>query len=452
MPRREVNAGARPPARLRRARAAVAAIFFVHGAVFASWAARVPAVKDELHLSAGVLGLVLAGPGLGALAGSQLGGAMVDRFGGRAVSASAPVVLCAPLGLVPAADSAWPLLCLLAVLGAADGCTSVAMNAQAVVVQERYGRTVLNSLHAIRSIGAVAGGLAGAATALLGLTLAAQFALTAVALAAVSAVAAGGLLPEAEAASSAGRAEARPAGAQAVGEERIADEPVAGQAEAASSAGRAEARAGAPAGQGAQGRKTVLLLAVMVFLAALVSDAPASWSGVYLRHVGADAATAAAGYAAFSAGEVCTRLFNDRLVNRFGWVRLIRSGTLGCATVLAAALMAGHPAAAMAAFVAAGAGISAVFPGAFTAAGSLPRPGPAMGHLGFAGNVGWLAVSPLVGGLATLVGLPAALGVLVVAALAIAALAPVTRPKATGGAGAPLPAAREEKREGKGPR
>ncbi|SCK12171.1 Fucose permease [Streptomyces sp. WMMB 714] len=445
MPRREVNAGARPPARLRRARAAVSAIFFVHGAVFASWAARVPAVKDELHLSAGVLGLVLAGPGLGALAGSQLGGAMVDRFGGRAVSASAPVVLCAPLGLVPAADSAWPLLCLLAVLGAADGCTSVAMNAQAVVVQERYGRTVLNSLHAIRSIGAVAGGLAGAATALLGLTLAAQFALTAVALAAVSAVAAGGLLPEAEA----GR---RQAGAQAVGEERIADEPVAGQAQAASSAGRAEARAGAPVGQGAQGRKTVLLLAVMVFLAALVSDAPASWSGVYLRHVGADAATAAAGYAAFSAGEVCTRLFNDRLVNRFGWVRLIRSGTLGCATVLAAALMAGHPAAAMAAFVAAGAGISAVFPGAFTAAGSLPRPGPAMGHLGFAGNAGWLAVSPLVGGLATLVGLPAALGVLVVAALAIAALAPVTRPKATGGAGAPLLSAREEKREGKEPR
>lgn len=441
MPRPEVNAGARRPARLRRARAAVSAVFFVHGAVFASWAARVPAVKDELHLSAGVLGLVLAGPGLGALAGSQLGGAMVDRFGGRAVSASAPVVLCAPLGLVPAADSAWPLLCLLAVLGAADGCTSVAMNAQAVVVQERYGRTVLNSMHAIRSIGAVAGGLAGAATALLGLTLAAQFALTAVALAVVSAVAAGGLLPEPE-------ADRRPGGEQAAAQERAADEAVAEEA-AESSAGRAEARAGAPAGQGAQGRRTVLLLAVMVFLAALVSDAPASWSGVYLRHVGADAATAAAGYAAFSAGEVCTRLFNDRLVNRFGWVRLIRFGTLGCATVLAAALLAGHPVAAMAAFVAAGAGISAVFPGAFTAAGALPRPGPAMGHLGFAGNVGWLAVSPLVGGLATLVGLPAALGVLVLAALAIAALAPVTRPRATGGAGTPLPAAREEKREGK---
>ena len=40
---------------------------------------------------------------------------------------------------------------------------------------------------------------------------------------------------------------------------------------------------------------SVLLLALMTFLAAVVGDAPASWSGVYLRDVGADTATAAAG-------------------------------------------------------------------------------------------------------------------------------------------------------------
>jgi predicted MFS family arabinose efflux permease len=384
------------PVRLRRARIAISAIFFVHGAVFASWAARVPSVKDGLGLSAGVLGLVLAGPGLGALVGSQAGGLLVHRLGSRTVSALAALGLSVPLGLIPAANSAWPLVVLLILLGAADGSTSVAMNAQADVVQRQYGRPVMNSMHAIRCIGAVAGGMAGVATAGLGLTLTAQFVLMAVLLAVVSAIAAGGLQPDGEQ----------------------------GELLATSANTRTE-----PTAQTAvvHSRTLVLLLAVMTFLAALVEDAPASWSGVYLRQLGADAALAAAGYAAFSAGGVVTRLLNDWLVNRLGWVRLIRIGTLCCATALTAALLVGQPLVMLAALVIAGAGISAVFPGAFTAAGTLPHPALAMGQIGFAGNLGWLLVSPIIGGLATLFGLPAALGVLALAALIIALLAPITR-------------------------
>jgi MFS family permease len=168
----------------------------------------------------------------------------------------------------------------------------------------------------------------------------------------------------------------------------------------------------------------------MTFLAALVEDAPASWSGVYLRHVGANAATAAAGYAAFSAGSVLARLFNDWMVDRIGWARLIQVGTLCCACALTGALLLGQPAITLAALVVAGAGISAVFPGAFTAAGGLPAAAVAMGHVGFAGNLGWLLVSPIIGGLATLIGVPTALGLLVVAVVTIAGLAPITMPAA----------------------
>ncbi|WP_432251691.1 MFS transporter [Streptomyces sp. HNM1019] len=377
---------------VRRARAAVSAIFFVHGAIFASWAARIPAVQDELRLPAGVLGLVLAGPGLGALVGSQAGGLLVRCLGSRTVSALAPVVLCLPLGLVPSARSAWSLMGVLLLLGAADGCTSVAMNAQAVSVQRWYGRAVINSMHAIRSIGAVAGGLAGVATTSLGMTLAVQLESMAVLLAVVSAVAARGLRPDGERARQTVRT--RPSG-RGTGE------------------------------RGPNGRLTMPLLALMTFLAALVEDAPASWSGVYLRQVGAGTAMAAAGYAAFSAGSVVTRLCDDRLVDRLGWVRLTRFGTLCCAAVLTVALLLGQPAVTLVALVVAGAGVSAVFPGVFTAAGALPDSARAMGHVGFAGNLGWLVVSPLIGGLSTVVGLPAALGLLAVAAATIAALAPV---------------------------
>lgn len=411
---------------------AVTAIFFVHGAVFASWAARVPAVQAELGLSAGLLGLVLAGPGVGALAGSQVGGLLVRRLGSRAVSAMAPVALSVPLGLIATAHSAWALTVLLVLLGAADGCTSVAMNAQAVVLQRRYGRAVLNSMHAMRSVGAVAGGLAGVATAAVGLTLTTQFVVMAAVLAVVSAVAACGLGSDGELAQQ-GHGSDRTRQATRTTAEGAETETDPAHAKAPRSEARRadghspDARERPAAGHGPNGRMIVLLLALMAFLAALVEDAPASWSGVYLKHVGADPATAAAGYAAFSAGSVLARLFNDRLVDRIGWVRLIRAGGLCCAATLTAALLLGQPGTTLAALVVAGAGISAVFPGAFTAAGALPNAALSMGQVGFAGNLGWLLVSPVIGGLATLVGLPTALGLLVVAASAIAALAPITR-------------------------
>jgi fucose permease len=221
--------------------------------------------------------------------------------------------------------------------------------------------------------------------AALGLPLTTQFVLVAAVLAAVSAVAACGLAPDAE-----------------------RTQPV-------------RVRTGS-----GRRRTTVPLLALMTFLAAWVEDAPASWSGVYLRHVGAGAAMAAGGYAAFSAGSVLARLVNDWSVDRIGWARLIRAGTVSCAAALTAALLLGEPGIMLAALVVAGAGISAVFPGAFTAAGALPDAAVAMGQVGFAGNLGWLTVSPAIGALATLAGLPTALGLLVVAALTVAGLASVT--------------------------
>jgi len=395
----------------RHARASVSAIFFVHGGVFASWAARVPAVEGGLRLPPGLLGLVLAGPGLGALAGSRLGGLLVRRLGSRAVSGLAPVLLSVPLGLVPTAHTAAPLAGLLVLLGTADGCTSVAMNAQAVAVQRHYGRAVLNSMHAIRSIGAVTGGLAAVAMTALGLSSTSQFVSVAAVLAAISAGAACGLEPDEPPPAERGNDAHEPPPAERVED---VDEPSPVK-HGEDDVPRTDAH-----------RATVLTLMLMTFLAALVEDAPASWSGVYLRDMGADSATAAAGYAAFSAGSVASRLVNDRLVDRIGWTRLIRAGTLACAAALGVALLLGRPVITLAALVVAGAGISAVFPGAFTAAGTLPGSALVMGQVGFAGNLGWLLVSPIIGGVAALVGLPTALGLLVGAAVTIAALAPVT--------------------------
>ena len=44
----------------RQARAAVAAIFLLTGAIFGSWAARIPAIRARVSLSDGELGVALA--------------------------------------------------------------------------------------------------------------------------------------------------------------------------------------------------------------------------------------------------------------------------------------------------------------------------------------------------------------------------------------------------------
>ena len=56
---------------VRRARAAVAAVFFLNGFGVASWVVRIPAVQTRLALSAGTLGVVLtmSGPAATRLTG-----------------------------------------------------------------------------------------------------------------------------------------------------------------------------------------------------------------------------------------------------------------------------------------------------------------------------------------------------------------------------------------------
>src|SRR3712207_1905276 len=65
----------------RRARVGAAACFLLTGFVSASWASRVPAIKDGLGLSDGEFAIALVGLEAGAVVGLQLGGLVVPRLG-----------------------------------------------------------------------------------------------------------------------------------------------------------------------------------------------------------------------------------------------------------------------------------------------------------------------------------------------------------------------------------
>jgi fucose permease len=86
--------------RLGRARAGVSLVFAVCGAAFATWAARVPAVQQHLHLSAGQLAVGLFGLAARSVVALLAAGPLITRIGSRRGVVAGAVVLCSGLPLV----------------------------------------------------------------------------------------------------------------------------------------------------------------------------------------------------------------------------------------------------------------------------------------------------------------------------------------------------------------
>jgi fucose permease len=160
-------------------------------------------------------------------------------------------------------------------------------------------------------------------------------------------------------------------------------------------------------------RGRLAALGAVALVAFMAEGAMGDWSAIYLRmDLGAAPATAAWGFAAFSLTMAIGRLTGDRLVARCGPAGMVVAGALIGALTLGAALLAGHPAAAVLGFAGMGAGLANIAPIVFSAAGRLPdlAPGIGIAAVSTAGYCGFLAGPPLIGLVAEASGLPVALG------------------------------------------
>lgn len=154
------------------ARNATLAVFWMNGMLFASWASRIPEVKDLMHLSAGALGTILLAVSAGSLLGLPLAGRVNHRFGAhRAVLGGAVV---AAIGQVVAAmavnafDSRVVLMLGLFLTGLGIGTWDVSMNLEGTVVERGLGKAIMPWFHAAFSGGTVVAALIGAAVSAAG--------------------------------------------------------------------------------------------------------------------------------------------------------------------------------------------------------------------------------------------------------------------------------------------
>jgi fucose permease len=151
-------------ASVRLATRATYLAFIASGFAFASWASRIPQVRDRLHLSPSQLGLVLLAIAVGSVLALPLSGPMVARLGSRLTVQLMAGVHAVGLAVVAVGFLAGvvPVLIGLFLSGFAIGAWDVAMNVQGAGVERHLGRSIMPRFHAGYSIGTVAGAVVGA--------------------------------------------------------------------------------------------------------------------------------------------------------------------------------------------------------------------------------------------------------------------------------------------------
>jgi MFS family permease len=191
---------------------------------------------------------------------------------------------------------------------------------------------------------------------------------------------------------------------------------------------------------------TLAALGAISFASFLAEGSATNWSAVYLHSsLGASPAVAAIGFTVFACTMTAGRLGGDWLADRAGPVRLVRLSAGVAMAGFGAALLIGQVWAGLAGWALLGGGLAVVVPLAFTGAAALGRPGPNLAMVTSCGYLGALAGPAIIGGLAELTSLPAALGAVVVLTGMIVVLAgavrPPRRPPAPGGLAGPAAAA-----------
>lgn len=348
---------------------AIRVLFFVLGMAMGVWGAQLPAVKVHYGLDEQSLSLALLAAAAGAVLCLLTAGALVARFGARRCVRAAGLLMCAALGAALQTQQLGVLFALMLLLGAGSALFDVAINAEGNALEMRSPRKVMSGLHAMFSLGGMAGALLCAGLHRAGVAPMLQLAGSALGLAATLWFAAGWL------SSHRSDSDETPA-------------PIAWP------------------------RGILLWMGVLTALCMVAEGSMYDWSALFVhQELQTDAATGALGFAAFSAAMAAGRLFGDRVRERLSPVALMRASGVLATAGMALALTAGAPWAALLGFMLVGLGLANVVPVMFAAAAQVPGVAPAHGvaAVSSVGYLGFMVGPPLIGALARWSSLTAAL-------------------------------------------
>ena len=382
----------RPPLseRDRRALVAVAAQFFVNGAMTASFIARAPQIRDRIGVTVDTFGLLLTIAGIAGVVGSLLAGRIIDARSTRRVLQVGAGVMVVSLLVIGGATA--PGMYLVGMLAYAflDVLVDISMNLQGSWISARRATPVMNRLHGLWSLGTFAGGLGAVLANAAGLSPFTHLAIVAIVMACSLAVVTHYLLPS--------------------------DED-----------GHADAEPSVPPPKRRRERLApVVLLVLAGMLAVVIEVTPGDWATFRISDdFGASAALASVAFVAYTIGMTVMRFGGDALQLRLGRMGLHRLSVTVAAVGLMIASLVPNEAMSIFGFLLTGLGVATFMPKLYDDAARLPgRRGAGLGAMTGGMRVAFLISPATVGALAgtslsvgdaiAIFTLPAAFGFIVV--------------------------------------
>lgn len=303
-------------------------LFTLFGVIMGSWAGRIPAMAERVHVSHSALSMVLLCGGLGAVLSYPISSRMMGSLGARKTLLFSGLALLCVLIAIGVAPTVPLLMMAVLSLGITASTFDVAINSAATSRETRTGKSELSKLHGLGCAGGLAGATLGSLMASLHIVPGTHFLMLAGPLAALLYFAY--TMLEAD-------------DAPATVEKKSFSLP----------------------------RGPLLFLGLIGFLGSMAEGSIADWSGVFLKeHFGASDGLAPLALSAFSVMMLLARLVGDKLKARYGARPLVTSGAMLGAAGLLFAVLSPNAYFALFGFAVAGLGLSLVFPFVFSAAGA----------------------------------------------------------------------------------
>ena len=344
-----------------RNRLAVSIVFFINGFLFSNWAARIPRLQADFQMDNRMLGIVLLSAAIGSLIAMPFTGWLTSMRGSRQITAVASILYVASIPFFTIMPNVLSLLVAFFFMGVFVGVMDVAMNAQAVIVEQQFDRPIMSFFHAIFSAGMMLGAGSGALFSYLETTLT-QHLLPLSFLCVVLWTWAFRNL--------------------------VHDEPIEDD--------EAKAFFHIP-------DRALLAIGIIAFCCMLGEGAMSDWSANYLKQIiGTNESTAAIGLFSFSTAMMIGRFAGDRAREKFGDRRLVIYESILSAIGIGLAILIPSAIAVMVGFFLVGIGLATIVPIAYSRAGTMPglKPGVGIGMVTTIGYSGFIVGPPVIGFLA----------------------------------------------------
>lgn len=362
--------------RFVRAKAVCAYFFVGPGLLYGLFISRMPALKEQTQANEAEIGFILLALGVSALIGLLVSSRLIRRFTSRKVIRVSSLAMALSLPLAACTHSPLTMGLAVTLMGFFNGLVDVAMNAQAIQLEQRFAAPCLALMHGSYSLGGLTAALTGSLFASMGCSPFINYCV----------IMAIYVLP-------------RPWAVPRLQKDRVI-------------AKRPEETAQPKTGWRRVPPTLVLLCGCIAACCYAGEGTVGEWGALYLFSVkGASEQTAALGYACFSVGTLSCRMFADMARTHFSDFSLALCGSLLAVAGMSSVLASDYTGLCLVGYTCMGFGMAPMVPLCFSHAGRCPKvtPAEASAIVSVLAYGGLLLFPPIIGNLAHAFGLQQAL-------------------------------------------